>query len=249
MAAMEASSATALAAVAALAAAHVLASRLRFLEGIPRHWLLSAFGGISVAYAVVHLLPEVAEADEALSESAEGILPFLDRHAYLVVLAGLAVFYGLEHLAMRSRSSHSRQQADETPPGVFAVSVASFGVYNALVGYLMVRRADEQPAADLALFATALGVHFVVNDFGLREHHKRRYQHVGRWLLSASILVGWATGALVEVSAASVGLILSFLAGGVILNVLKEELPEERQSRLLPLVGGMVGYTALLLAV
>lgn len=184
-----------------------------------------------------------------LSESAEGILPFLDRHAYLVVLAGLAVFFGLEHLAVRSRSSHSRQQADETPPGVFAVSVASFGVYNALVGYLLIRRADEQPAADLALFATALGVHFVVNDFGLREHHKRRYQHVGRWLLSASILVGWATGALVEVSAASVGLILSFLAGGVILNVLKEELPEERQSRLLPLVGGMVGYTALLLAV
>lgn len=181
---MEASSTPALVAVAVLAAAHLLASRLRFLE----------------------------------------------------------------HLAIRSRS-HPGQRADETPPGVFALSVASFAVYNALVGYLMVRRADEQPAADLALFAAALGVHFVVNDFALREHHKRRYQHVGRWVLSASILVGWATGALVEVSAASVGLILTFLAGGVILNVLKEELPEERQSRLLPLVGGMVGYTALLLAV
>ncbi len=119
------------------------------------------------------------------------------------------MFYGLERLAMRSRSSQPRQQADETPPGVFAVSLASFAVYNALVGYLMVRRADEQPAADLALFAAAPGVHFVVNDFGLREHHKRRYQHVGRWLLSASILVGWATEVLVEMSAASVGLILA----------------------------------------
>ncbi len=246
---METSGAIALAAVVVLAAVHLFASRLTFLEGIPRHWLLSAFGGISVAYAVVHLLPEVAEADETLSESAKGFLPFLDRHGYLIVLAGLAVFYGLEHLAVRSRSSPVGQRADQTPPGVFALSIASFAVYNALIGYLMVRRAEEQDIGDLALFAAALGVHFVVNDFGLREHHKRRYQDAGRWLLSASIFLGWVAGALVEVSAASVALILAFVAGGVILNVLKEELPEERQSRLVPLVAGMLGYTALLLAI
>ena len=233
----------------ALAAVHLFAGRLRFLGGIPRHWLLSAFGGISVAYAVVHLLPEVAEADEAISEAAEGVLPFVDRHAYLVVLAGLALFYGLERLAIRSRTPRPGEPEKATSPGVFAVSVASFAVYNALIGHLLVRRADEQGAAALALFAAALGVHFVVNDFGLREHHQRRYQDVGRWGLSASILLGWLTGALAEVSAAWLGLILAFLAGGVILNVLKEELPEERQSRLFPLVGGMVGYTALLLAV
>ncbi len=246
---MEPSAVTALAAAAVLAAVHLGAGRLRVLEGIPRHWLLSAFGGISVAYAVVHLLPEVAEADEAISKAGEDIVPFLDRHAYLVVLAGLAVFYGLERLAIRSRSSHPGELPAETPPGVFALSVASFAVYNALIGYLLVHRAEEQDGAELGLFAAALGVHFVVNDFGLREHHQSRYRQVGRWLLSGSILFGWLIGVLLELSPASLGLILAFLAGGVILNVLKEELPAERQGRLVPLMGGIGGYTALLLAI
>ncbi len=246
---MEPNAVTALVTAAVLGAVHLFAGRLRFLEALPRHWLLSAFGGISVAYAVVHLLPEVAEADEALSDAAEGTLPFLDRHGYLVVLAGLAVFYGLERLAALSRFPHPGHADEGTPPGVFAISVGSFAVYNALVGYLLVHRADGQDAAGLALFAAALGVHFVVNDFALRDHHKRRYEEMGRWMLSASILFGWVTGALVDLSEATVGLVLAFLAGGVILNVLKEELPDKRQSRLFPLMGGMVGYTALLLAV
>ena len=222
---------------------------MRFLGGIPRHWLLSAFGGISVAYAVVHLLPEVAHADRALSQAVEGILPFPERHAYLLLLAGLAVFYGMERLAISSRGASSERAEESTPPGVFAISVASFAFYNALIGYLLVRRADEYDAAGLVLFAVALGVHFVVNDFGLRDHHKRRYDHIGRWLLSASVLFGSVISAAVDLSAASVAAVLAFLSGAVILNVLKEELPDQRQSRLLPLVAGMVGYSALLLSV
>jgi hypothetical protein len=35
-------------------------------------------------------------------------------------------------------------------------------------------------------------------------------------------------------------------SGGIILNVLKEELPEERKSRFLPFAGGVVGYAVLL---
>ena len=39
----------------------------------------------------------------------------------------------------------------------------------------------------------------------------------------------------------------AFLAGGVILNVLKEELPEERKSRIAPFFIGAFGYAAILL--
>lgn len=41
--------------------------------------------------------------------------------------------------------------------------------------------------------------------------------------------------------------LFAFLAGGVVLNVLKEELPEERRSRFLPFAGGAACYAALLL--
>lgn len=53
----------------------------------------------------------------------------------------------------------------------------------------------------------------------------------------------------VELSEAAVGLAVAFLAGGVILNVMKEEVPQERQSRFVPLAIGAFGYAALLLAV
>ena len=43
------------------------------------------------------------------------------------------------------------------------------------------------------------------------------------------------------------GFLFAFLAGGVTLNVLKEELPEERQSRFWPFLLGAAGYAALLL--
>ena len=43
------------------------------------------------------------------------------------------------------------------------------------------------------------------------------------------------------------GILAAFLAGGVILNVLKEELPEERKSRIAPFFIGAFGYAAILL--
>jgi len=78
-----------------LALVHVLAGKLRFLEGIPRSRWLSLAGGISVAYVFARLLPELAEAQERLGESAGGVLARLEHHAYLLALAGLAIFYGV----------------------------------------------------------------------------------------------------------------------------------------------------------
>lgn len=80
----------ALAAALALTLVHLLAGKLRFLEGIPRSRWLSLAGGISVSYVFVHLLPELGEGQAAFDE--EGWLPFLERHVWLLALAGLAVF-------------------------------------------------------------------------------------------------------------------------------------------------------------
>ena len=41
----------------------------------------------------------------------------------------------------------------------------------------------------------------------------------------------------------------SFLAGGIVLNVLKEELPEDRDSSFLPFALGVAGYGALLVLI
>lgn len=232
---------------AVLAGLHLAAGRLRSRHGIPRSRWLSLAGGIAIAYVFVHLLPELAEADEALA--ATGALGFLERHAYLAALAGIVVFYGLDAAALRSRARRRATAGeDRTGGGVLWVHAASYGLYNALVGYLVVHRVDEGPAA-LLLFTVAIGVHFLVADTGLRAHHRDAFDRLVRWVLAAAVLAGLAAGALTTVPEAALALMLAFLAGAVILETIKEEVPGERQSRLTPFLTGAAAYAAVLLAV
>lgn len=235
----------ALAIAVVLAGVHVIAGRLRFLEGVPRSRWLSLAGGVSVAYVFIHILPELAAGQEEVEAANVLGVRFVEHHVYLVALLGLAIFYGLERMARRSRGGKedARPAAD---PQVFRLHMGSFALYNLLVGYLLLHR-EEETAQSLLLFGIAMALHFVVNDFGLREHFRDDYDHLGRWLLAASVLAGWLLGLALDLHEAAVAVLFAFLAGGVVLNVLKEELPEERQARFLPFAGGVVAYTAVLL--
>jgi len=233
-----------------LASVHLLTPTLRFLRGTPRNVWLSIAGGVAVAYVFVHLLPELAAGQEHLSRvTAEWGVSFAERHVYLVALLGLAVFYGLERMAKESRGQVARGSNPEAPPtsrGVFWIHMASFGIYNALIGYLLLHL--EQPTlAALVFFTVAMALHFVVTDFGLAEDHQERFLRVGRWLLAAAVVAGVALGAVTEISEAAIATLVAFLAGGVILNVIKEEVPSERRSRFWAFALGMAAYALLLL--
>lgn len=124
--------------------------------------------------------------------------------------------------------------------------IVSFAFYNALIGYLLLHR-EEPGIESLLFFFIAMALHFIVNDNGLREHHQRAYEKTGRWILAAAIICGWAIGLGTQISEAAIALLFAFLAGGVVLNVLKEELPEERQSRFWAFALGAGFYAALLI--
>ncbi len=52
-----------------------------------------------------------------------------------------------------------------------------------------------------------------------------------------------------EVHQGAIAILFAFSAGRAMLNVLKEELPEERKSRFWAFALGILGYTILLLAI
>ena len=238
---------TALAAVA-LASVHIFAGKLRFLEGIPRSRWLSLAGGIAVAFVFARLLPELAEAQERFGESAGGVFARLEHHAYLLALTGLAVFYGVERITVRSRDARRTSGGDDaTGPVAFWLSVGSFAFYTGLIGYAL-RDEAANGIGSLALFAFAMALHFVVNDYGLREHHKDAYTRLGRWLLAGALLAGWLLSMVEVVPETALVAVLAFLAGGVVLNVLKEELPERRRSRFWAFALGAAGYALVLQA-
>lgn len=239
---------TVAAALAALAlgSLHLVAGRLRFLDAIPRSRWLSFGSGVSVAYVCMHVLPELAAHQRRLAGTELPGLGLLEHHVYFFALLGLSVFYGLERLVTRSRL-HSRRAhgVDIAGPGVFWIHVGSFAGYNALIGYLLLHR--ETPGVrGLTLFALAMGAHFVVNDYGLRHDHRHRYHDIGRWILAVAVLIGWSIGATTRIHRTALAIFFAFLAGGVLLNVLKEELPRERESAFWAFALGAAAYTALL---
>lgn len=117
---------------AAVAGLHLAAPRLTFIRFTPRSWTLSASAGVSLAYVFVHLLPEVARAQDAVDAAASGWLASIERHAYVAGLVGIVVFYGLERAAALSESDRTEHVTSGAPTSraAFWVSALSFAVYN-----------------------------------------------------------------------------------------------------------------------
>lgn len=231
----------------ALAAVHLFGGRLRFLDGVPRSRWLSAAGGVAVAYVFVHVLPDLSARQRHFAETfAGGALGAIETHAYLVALTGLVLFYGVERMVRRPRRGRW-PEARHPGRGTFWLHLGSYGIYNFLIGYLLLHR--EMPGLRaLGFYGVAMGLHFLVNDRGLAADQGPAYQHTGRWILAAAAPLGWAVGLATAMPDLAVSALFAFLAGGVILNVLKEELPEERESRFTAFAGGAALYAALLLA-
>lgn len=228
-----------------LAAAHLLARRFEEALGVvPRNRWLSIGGGISVAYVFLHLLPEMAAVEGHLDDAGVR-LPGIEMHGWLAALLGLVVFYGLEQHARRSREARGGGQTHDR---VGWIHVGSYGLFNAIAGALLVRKADEGVPA-LVLFTLAVGLHFLVNDAALVEDHGEVYRRAGRWIVAGGVLAGWAAASIVEPPEAAVTLLLAFLGGGVLMNVLKEELPDERRSRFGSFLAATVAFAILLLVV
>ena len=104
----------------------------------------------------------------------------------------------------------------------------------------------QEAEISLVTFAVALAIHFLVTDYGLREDFREGYMKLGRWVLCGAAILGWLLGVFVALPEIAVIAIMALLGGGIILNVLKEELPAERQSRFGALIAGAAGYAVLL---
>ncbi len=229
-----------------LAFIHIFANKIKVLKRTPRSRWLSLGSGVSVAYIFVHVLPDLSVAQKEFQDQMQ-VLALLEHHVYLLALVGMLAFYGLERAAKVSRQQSLEEGGDDaTQPGVFWLHMASFSVYNALIGYLLVHR-EEPGLWSLIVYVIAMALHFLVNDYSLSEDHKHSYQHIGRWVLSAAIILGWVVGTHSDISKAATATLFAFLSGSIILNVLKEELPQARESRFWTFALGAIGYSSLLM--
>jgi hypothetical protein len=159
------------------------------------------------------------------------------------------VFYGLENLVAwaRERPDAERGGRDWSNP-VFLLHVGGFALYACLVTYLMVRGISETPLP-IALYAVAMGLHFIGVDHSLQREHGATYIRAGRFILAAAPLAGWSVATITEIPRTVIITSLALISGGVVMNSMVMELPTEKDGRFWPFVAGAAAYTALLLLI
>lgn len=236
-------------AIVILCLTHIFVNKLR-LSGLPRSKWLSIAGGISVTYIFLQSFPELQEFQERINQHEIFTIPgFREFEIYLISLLGLTFFYGLENKT--KKSTESAREPDEgkveRTVGIFRIHIISFAVYNFIIGYLLLSR-EETSTAGIMIYTTAMAFHFIVTDHSMEDHFRENYKKRGRWILVAALFLGWLTSLLFHIPEGYVGIIFAFVAGGIIMNVLKEELPKERESNLLAFCAGVFGYSILLIS-
>lgn len=226
----------ALGSVVIFALVHLLADRARNWNFLVQSRFLSFGSGIAISYVFVDLLPKLGASDLVVKKAFEGIFPFMERHAFVAALLGFLTFF----VVQRTSLSTNKERA-------FVFSMASYSLFNFFVGYAVVDKYDPE-VQPLALFTLAMALHYFTNDYTLSESHGESYSRYGKWVLVASLFLGWLTGVAFTLPDAGVALISAFIGGGVIMNVIRHELPKDKPSSLPAFLLGALVYTVILLA-
>jgi hypothetical protein len=234
-----------LSAISLLACTFVLGRYLRgpFADA-PRR-VLSAAAGVAVAYVFIRALPELSETQDVFTRvTLDRGLPFPERRVYTAALLGFLLFYGLENMVSQS-AARGREQGEPAVGLTYKLQLGGFAAYCGLVGYLMV----HQRSLPTLLYLIAMTLHFLAVNHSFEREYGYTYDHAGRWLLAAAVLVGGFTGIFTSMSEELLATLLGFNSGGVVINSMVMELPTEKEGRFWTFCLGAVGYSLLLLLI
>lgn len=202
----------------ALALVHLFANQAKVLGWLWHGRFLSFAAGISFAYVFVDLLPALEKGQPALRRTFGDLIPYFDRHAYVIALIGVLFYYGIQ----------TRSEAQTGAKRNFWFAIGGYLLFNFFLGASLADSGnpDIQP---LLLFTIAMGMHYFVRDHNALVDDPVLFEKDGRWWLVASLFIGYVVGAVTHIPDAVVALAVSFLAGGVFLNALRYELPKREQ--------------------
>lgn len=223
-----------------------LSSKYLDFKHVSVNQLTSFIGGISLAYVFFHLIPTVQSYQHDVMETFHVNATNASHLIYGSVLAGIVVFYFLE-LALKSTRFRLASKTIQSN-GVFWGHMGAYFLYNFIIGVLLSDQRFETTFTAI-FYLLAIGLHFVTNDWVLRHHFQDLYDRYGLKLLAGSVIIGWFLGINIHIPHTVMGLMEAFVAGGLILNAIKDELPECRGNGLTSFMLGLISYTIILLAI
>lgn len=223
-----------------------MTSKFLSFKKIPLRTFLSYSGGVGIAYVFLHLLPDLPHTQENLNEAINWNPEFLPMNytSYMIALLGLSIFYVMDRIVIKAWENEEITNPDQLESKIFWAHMGFFSLYNGMIGYLLAVEPFEE-ILQAVLFFMAFGLHFITNDWSLRHHHENIYDSHGRKILAYSIFFGWVIGMLLDLAEIHIRLVEAFVTGAMMMNVIKEELPSEREGSLHGFLSGI--FTASLL--
>ncbi|XKE95595.1 hypothetical protein LG326_04455 [Metaplanococcus flavidus] len=226
---------------------HIFTNYIKFLSQKPKKRLMSLVSGGSIAYVFLHLVPELTHYQEVAEEaSLPKWMENIDYVTYIATLAGLSLFYAINQLSEKSQE-HNKRQKNMTRPSkdIFILEISAFAMYNMLIGYLLVELSGDH-ALDYIIYFIVFSFHFIANNRILHLTHEDLYTKTGRYILAASVFIGWLIYQLTPTSDLAIAFFSAFLTGGVVLNILNDELPDEKNNSFPSFILGLIFITVLL---
>ncbi|MEX0685085.1 MAG: hypothetical protein WD267_09475 [Balneolales bacterium] len=230
--------------VVLLACVHVFANKITLLHTLSKSKWISLAGGISIAFVFVHILPEIHNMQITVKEKEE-VSIFIERYLYIVALAGVMIFYGLERMMIHFRTNITSGKIKSVEDSIFWWHICIFATFNLLIGYYI--HHEEKSEIGTLLTYIAIGFHFLINDYSLLQHHEKNYRQIGRWIMAGAVVAGWFLGILYTIPDITSYALFSFVAGAIVVNSFKEELPEDKENNFVWFLAGATVYTVLLL--
>lgn len=219
------------------------------ISNASRRKLISISGGVAIAYVFSITLPNLSTSQKQIdSQTSTGFLETVNNDAYLVAMAGLLLTYALEKVAHSFHREDSVRDRLRSGNLYFLIPLIFYTLFNVIVGYLLLH-GQMGTAKETVFYFAALSVYLLTSDISMRSINHRLFDKFGRWLLVAGVLAGWFFGLVVDLKDEWVSIIYAFISGGIIYQVMQEEIPQHRKSTFRYFAAGCVLYTVLWVAV
>ncbi|WP_396128704.1 hypothetical protein [Exiguobacterium mexicanum] len=187
----------------------------------------------------MYLLPSLNKRQDTLR--VDWLDLALPSEIYVISLLGFTVFYGTMRVV---RTPYFKDETIDQNVSYW-LQVTLLTAYMSFSAYVVT--ATSVTFVARSFYATALGVHFLAVGHDLYRHYGERYIRQGRYLLSGGILIGGFFSRFVELPTHIEAMLFAFVAGAMILNIVKFELPADRNLHFRTFVLAVVCYGGLLL--
>jgi hypothetical protein len=210
-------------------------------------WWWSLSGGILVAFAVMYVLPDLAEHGEiwlCKRDRTEGTR--LPKPIYVTAIFGLLITLAIDRAGKRALCREDEQARRR----VLWKEVSTAAVSNFLIGY-MVGEVQRVDLLEATLIILALCLFLLVNHLVILSTYRGLYRSRHLLCLALGVFAGAAVQTFMQLPEIVVAALTGLLAGNTLIKGFKDEIPgiREDSGHFWPFAGGLLGYTCLLLVV